>query len=223
MRRRRWKKVRNPHSGSSRCPEYMRWGYCSSTSITLRPRMICSCRRCGSWDRTWRFYQSPTDTSIRSPDPSTQAVIWSCGSLPFQGIANRAESGFVRVKMKGIHFYSCYAPPSLTTSDFNDFLDRLVKDAEGLCPVAIAGNFNAWAVEWGGRKTKRKGQALLEAMSKLDLVLLNKRDKLTFIKGKLQSFIDHTFVSSNVSRTGCSWKVTDVYTEHRYRKEGHCG
>ena len=83
------------------------------------------------------------------------------------------EDNFVRVKINGIYFYSCYMPPSMPQEDFERVLDRLVDDARNRRPVAIAGNFKAWAVEWGSKEKKKRGQALLEAFSLLDLTLLN--------------------------------------------------
>ncbi|KMQ86561.1 reverse transcriptase, partial [Lasius niger] len=123
-------------------------------------------------------------------DVSTKAVIWSCGKYPFQSAVNSAEIGFVRAKLDGIHLYNCYAPPSFSPDEFTDFLDRLIKDAKEYFPVAIAGDFNAWAVDWGSKETNTKGQALLEAMSSLDVVLLNSGDEPTFAKGKASSIVD---------------------------------
>mgnify|MGYP006391928501 CR=1 FL=1 len=102
-------------------------------------------------------------------DASNKAVIWSCGNLPFEGDVSNEEAGFVGAQLKGIYFYSCYAPPSLRFDDFKTFLDRLVEDAKQHSPVAIAGDFNSWAVDWGSRETNQRGRALLEAMAILDV------------------------------------------------------
>ncbi|XP_026467863.1 uncharacterized protein LOC113371452 [Ctenocephalides felis] len=106
----------------------------------------------------------------------------------------------------------CYAPPSLSLPDFVDFLDRLVEDAKRHHPVAIAGDFNAWAVDWGSRKTNARGKALLEAFNTLDVVLLNSGDKPTFEKGSASSIIDLTFDSNSLVRGICNWEVLDIYT-----------
>jgi len=123
-----------------------------------------------------------------------------------------AENGFAKAKLDNIQFYSCYALPSLSLNEFTGFLDRLTKDVKEHSLVAIAGDFNAWAVEWGSRETNAKGQALLEAMSSLDVVLLNSGDGPTFARGGASSVVDLTFVSSNLARRNCSWKTTDVCT-----------
>ena len=65
--------------------------------------------------------------------------------------------------------------------------------------MAIAGDFNAWAVEWGSKETKKRGQILLEAFLVLDLTLLNDdEEKPAFIRDGASSMIDLTFVSSSL-------------------------
>jgi len=136
-------------------------------------------------------------------DSTTKAAIWSCGKLCPKVVDNTA-AGFVVAKIEEIYFYSCYAPPSLLLDEFIDFLDRLTEDAKQRFPVAIAGDFNAWAVDWGSRKTTARGKVLLEAMAALDMVLLNSGDKPTFIRGGLNSIVDLTFVSGYLAKGNCS-------------------
>ena len=82
----------------------------------------------------------------------------------------------MRVKVSGMHFYICYMPPSMSQEDFERALDRLVDDAKSRSSVAIAGDFNAWAVEWGTKETKKRGYAaLLEAFSLLQTTERNQR------------------------------------------------
>lgn len=145
-------------------------------------------------------------------DSTTKAVIWSCGKLPFRSVVNNGSAGFVAASVNGIRFYSCYAPPSLSIVEFTDFLDRLSEDAKQHHPVAIAGDFNSWAVDWGSRHTNARGKALLEAFTALDVVLLNSGDTPTYAKGDASSIVDLTFVSSNLARGNYKWRVMDIYT-----------
>ncbi|GBP37718.1 hypothetical protein EVAR_23768_1 [Eumeta japonica] len=80
-------------------------------------------------------------------DRTSKADIWSCGKLPFQSIVKNKSAGFVAASVDGIHIYSCYAPPSLSIVEFTDFLDKLTENAKQHHPVAIAGDFNSWAVD----------------------------------------------------------------------------
>ena len=101
-------------------------------------------------------------------DNTGKAVIWSCNNRSFEDQPDTKHSGFVRAKLGNLNFYSVYAPPSLNISEFTDLLDRLVEDAKKHSPCAIAGDFNAWAVEWGSKKTNDRGTELLLAMACLD-------------------------------------------------------
>ncbi|XP_074115109.1 uncharacterized protein LOC141537828 [Cotesia typhae] len=145
-------------------------------------------------------------------DSRSKAVIWSCGKLSFQNAVDNSNAGFVAVSVEGIRFYSCYAPPSFSIFDFTDFLNRLTEDAKQYHPVAIAGDFNSWAVEWGSKHTNAQGKALLEAFTTLDVVLLNSGDTPTYTKGDASSIVDLTFVSNSLARGDCNWKVLDIYT-----------
>ena len=91
-------------------------------------------------------------------------------------------------------------------------LDRIVKDARNLSPVVIAGDFNAWVVEWGSKETKKSGPTLLETFSVLDLTLFNDGEKPTFIRGEASSMIDFTFASSGLLKGNICWRVSNTCT-----------
>ncbi|XP_070064922.1 uncharacterized protein [Drosophila virilis] len=78
-----------------------------------------------------------------------KAAIWSLKS-PVQEV-RAANDGFVRAKINGITVYSCYAPPSWELRQFQTMLEEISEDARNRAPLVIAGDFNAWAVEWGSK------------------------------------------------------------------------
>ncbi|CAD6216895.1 GSCOCG00012895001-RA-CDS, partial [Cotesia congregata] len=88
----------------------------------------------------------------------------------------------------------------------------MTEDAKQHHPVAIASDFNSWAVDWGSKLTNARGKALLEAFTALDVVLLNSSDTPTYTKGDASSIVDLTFVSSSLARGNLNWKVLDIYT-----------
>ncbi|XP_050684665.1 uncharacterized protein LOC126979411 [Leptidea sinapis] len=146
-------------------------------------------------------------------DKYNQAAIWVCSMQSIQNLAYQPTVGFARAKVGGIHLYSCYAPPSLSIEDFAILVDNLTDDAKNYSPVAIGGDFNAWAWhEWGSKSTNPRGQILIEAMTSLDVVLMNRGDKATFVRGEASSIIDITFVSSQLAKGKNHWKVTEIYT-----------
>jgi len=86
-----------------------------------------------------------------------------------------------------------------------------VDHARWRSPKVIAGDFNAWAVEWGSRTSSTRGRAVIDAMGMLDLILLNDGRKPTFNNDRGTSFIDVTFVSSGLVDNN-NWMVHDVMT-----------
>lgn len=143
-------------------------------------------------------------------DSAKLASIWICGSHAFQS-SNEENAGFVRAKINGIHFYSCYAPPRLTIIEFQTLLDHIVADAENRTPVIIGGDFNAWASEWGSRYTKTRGEKVLETFASLNLGLANIGNVPTYRKAGRSSVIDITFASPLLLRS-INWRVSEEYT-----------
>lgn len=142
-------------------------------------------------------------------DELGKAAIKCCSSvfmeetLPMRGIAY--------AKIKGIHLYSCYAPPSDSPEQFDDMLKNLADHACGRRPIVIGGDFNAWATEWGSRVSNSRGRAVIDAMNMLDVVLLNDGLKPRFNNDRGTSFIDVTFVS-RVLAANANWRVQDDVT-----------
>lgn len=77
-------------------------------------------------------------------------------------------------------------------------IDKIVQEANGQNSCIIAGDFNAWAEDWGSSYTNLRGCTLLEAFAPLDIVLANVGDTSTFRRGNQSSVIDITFVSSHL-------------------------
>ncbi|XP_041451717.1 uncharacterized protein LOC121405176 [Drosophila obscura] len=144
-------------------------------------------------------------------DCRKKAAIWSCGSPTQQLRHTCVGDGFARARLNDVYIYSCYLPPSLTLQQATAVLEGIADDAREKHPTIIAGDFNAWATEWGCPRTNPRGQVLLESFATLDAVLLNTGSQQTFGRAGTGSIIDLTFASSSLSpRT--TWKVSDIYT-----------
>jgi len=85
-------------------------------------------------------------------------------------------------------------------------------------PTVIAGDFNAWAQEWGSDISKTsssdaiaKGHVLLEAFATLDVVLLDHGTENTFNRGNVDSVIDLTFIKNSLSPMA-TWNLGNHYT-----------
>ncbi|XP_055591480.1 uncharacterized protein LOC129743469 [Uranotaenia lowii] len=135
-------------------------------------------------------------------------------SFPIQEVVATEYEGMVVAKVNGIYFCSCYAPPRWSLERFGTMVDKMVDVLMGKSPIVIAGDFNAWAVEWGSRLTNPRGQTLLEALARLNVDLANVGNTSTYQSWNgSESTIDVTFGSPGlVSDWMCIQEV--VATEH---------
>ncbi|XP_070068134.1 uncharacterized protein [Drosophila takahashii] len=110
-----------------------------------------------------------------------------------------------------IFIYGCYLPLRLTLAEYTSVLDELVDDARGKGNVVIAGDFNAWAEEWGSVHTNVRGKTLLETFASLEVALLNTGSEHTFRRGSAGSVVDLTFCSSSLFQQ-VRWRLGEVYS-----------
>ncbi|XP_070067110.1 uncharacterized protein [Drosophila virilis] len=139
------------------------------------------------------------------------AALWSCGQAPYQLTQRMARKGFARAKCGRIYVYSCYIPPSIPLAEYTAIIEDIAQDAHGKSPVIIAGDFNAWATEWGSSRTTPRGTILLDIFASLNVCLLNIGTRSTYSKAGRESIIELTFASPDVARDA-KWHVSDVYT-----------
>ena len=95
-------------------------------------------------------------------DKDKLASIWISGRYAFQSSCNN-KKGFVRAKINGVNFYSCYAPPRFSSEEFQSLLDEITNDALGKGSIIVGGDLNAWSTEWGSRSNNLRGQKLLQS------------------------------------------------------------
>ena len=74
--------------------------------------------------------------------------------------------------------------------DFCTMLEELVENVKDHQPSIIAGDFNAWAIEWGNVTTNRRVRGLLKSFALLDIVLLHDVRTSTFVRGNGRSIVD---------------------------------
>ena len=156
-------------------------------------------------------YYAPIGNGNWTIDKARTAAIWVCGRYPIQEVVSSENEGFVVVKINGIYFCSCYAPPRGTLEEFERMLDIMTQKIVGRKPVVIGGDLNAWAVEWGSKRTNARGQAVLEAFAKLDVSIANQGSTSTFRRNGRESIIDITFCSQSLIE-GINWRVCNAFT-----------
>jgi hypothetical protein len=156
-------------------------------------------------------YQVPAGNGRWVSDATGTAAIWIAGNYPFQEVISTSNEGFVIAKINGVYICSCYAPPRWDDTQFAYMVDHLALEMTNLQPAVMAGDFNAWATEWGSRLTNTRGQVLTESLARLNVTLGNVGARSTFIRNGAESIIDVTFCSPALM-SGLNWRVADSYT-----------
>ncbi|CAB0041809.1 unnamed protein product [Trichogramma brassicae] len=144
-------------------------------------------------------YKNPGPHYTWIADSNKQAAIWVLGGLPVQGRPSRPHPFFTWARVSDLYIFSVYTPPRLTTAEFSALLSNVVEEAQGKRPLIIAGDFNAWSTEWGSSETKPRDVILLDALSALDVVLLNTGHTPTFTGPQGSSIIDLSFASDSLT------------------------
>ncbi|XP_073821308.1 uncharacterized protein [Musca autumnalis] len=142
-------------------------------------------------------------------DKSGTTSIWSLNK-PIQNALNSA-TGFVRATFAGLTVYSCYIPPRHDIEDYRRIITDLTNDAASRGSILIAGDFNAWATEWGCPRTNERGRILLESFAQLDVDILNSGSNPTFSRNGGSSIIDIAFVSTNIFNQ-FNLQISDMFT-----------
>ncbi|CAB0044363.1 unnamed protein product [Trichogramma brassicae] len=126
----------------------------------------------------WQSF--PTSTGLlhhRTPgsltQPDNQAAIWVRKGVPVQRCSS-GQSHFLHLGADcgNLYLQHLCAPQTLPRG-IHRLLNNIVDEAREKTPILVAGDFNAWATEWGSRETKPRGRALLNALATLDVLLLN--------------------------------------------------
>ena len=123
-------------------------------------------------------------------------------------IANGSGRGFVWIELPEYVVYSCYISPNVDMDTFRRFLTSLQNDTKRhRKEIIITGDFNSHSTVWGSRKTCERGELVMEWLATDSLVLHNDGVIPTFKRGDIESFIDLTFSSEEISRRISNWKV----------------
>ncbi|CAB0045244.1 unnamed protein product [Trichogramma brassicae] len=147
-----------------------------------------------------------------------QAAIWVRGGLPVQDRPSRPHPFFTWARVDDVYIFSVYASPGLSNAEFSALLADVVEEAQGKRPLIIAGDFNAWSTEWGSSETRPRGVILLDALSAMDVVLLNTGHTPTFTGPQGSSTIDLSFASYSLTPRVSGWRVErEVFTSSDHR------
>jgi len=125
-----------------------------------------------------------------------------------RGLRTGSGIGFAWADLEDLRIYSCYISPNCRMEEYEDFLDQLHESAsEVLINLMISGEFKAHSQVWGSTRKERKGEALLDMVESINLIILNDGRTPTFPRGN--SFLDLTFATPAIIRKLGIWEVLE--------------
>jgi len=146
-----------------------------------------------------------------------EAAVGTTSSTGFVHDEQGFGQGYAWIRLGDLWVFSCYWRPGTTLGEYELFLGDLEQSirARGASRLIVAGDFNAWNVEWGSRVNNPRGNLLSDLAVSLGLTIANTGDTPTFVTGVATSIIDVTF-SREVAIVG--WTVLDEInlSDHAY-------
>ncbi|XP_060516982.1 uncharacterized protein LOC132696260 [Cylas formicarius] len=142
-------------------------------------------------------------------DQNMDAAIYVPGGQ-IKILQHGAGVGFVWVETPHIIIYSCYISPNVDIVTFENFLHKLREDMKKQKKeMVIGGDFNAKSFLWSPKPEDRRGELLSEWLAEENLIVHNRGNVPTFIRGSSESYIDITFSTQKIARQVINWKVLE--------------
>lgn len=118
--------------------------------------------------------------------------------------------GAVRLQFDKFDIYSCYISPNIPLDAFKGDIDNIMYEVRRRKREAIiVGDLNAKSPAWGSPTEDARGVYLTEWAAVLDLVVINRGDTPTFVRGESKSFIDITLATTRIASKIKNWTVSD--------------
>lgn len=125
-------------------------------------------------------------------------------------IQKGAGDGFVFIETSTLVVYGCYISPNIDLGAFNVFLLNLRQSMQKHAKeIIVGGDFNAKSYQWNSKVEDRRGQMLVEWLAEEDLIVHNRGDIPTFIRGNSESYIDITFSSRKIADKVRNWHIIE--------------
>ncbi|KAI4470019.1 reverse transcriptase [Holotrichia oblita] len=118
--------------------------------------------------------------------------------------------GYVWVETQGIIIYGCYISPNINLASFTNFQQNLRRDMKKhQKEILVGGDFNAKSYLWGSAVEDKRGKLLAEWMAEDHLIVHNRGDVATFVRGNSRSYIDLTFSTRKIAGSVINWRVIE--------------
>lgn len=140
-------------------------------------------------------------------DSESDVAVRTCGRRAKIRQTGTGE-GFVWVELDCAVIYGCYISPNVADSRYETFLRALRADiGKHRKEIIVAGDFNAKSRLWGSPVEDRRGDMVADWLAQDDLVVQNRGNIPTFVRGDSISYIDVTFCTPGIASRIVSWKV----------------
>lgn len=115
------------------------------------------------------------------------------------------------VKISEMIMYSCYSSPNISGEVFDDYVQNLGVDIrrKGNTKIILKGDFNSKSPMCGSAVEDNRGYRLSAMLHTLDLLAMNDRGTLMFVRGETGSVIDVTAITRNLAESIVEWRVLD--------------
>jgi endonuclease/exonuclease/phosphatase family metal-dependent hydrolase len=116
---------------------------------------------------------------------------------------------FAAIEIGDVKLISCYASPNSPLENFEDLLEELeweIRNSTGE-NILLNGDFNAKSHECNSPTEYSRGRTLSEWVASNGLVVQNKGQTPTYVRGASESYIDLTLTSRALSRRVRNWYV----------------
>ncbi|KAJ8934071.1 hypothetical protein NQ314_013609, partial [Rhamnusium bicolor] len=128
-------------------------------------------------------------------------------------------NGYAWVDLNVVRIYSCYVSPNVSMDIFGNFLNELeasIHNVQG--EIIVTGDFNSKSPEWGSKWEDRRGNILTQWIAANKLIIQNKGEEPTFIRGGSVSHLDITCTTEKTAKRVVTWKVLEQesMSDHRY-------
>lgn len=118
--------------------------------------------------------------------------------------------GAIRIQFDNFDIYCCYISPNITLDRFKTDVDNVMHEVRSRKRDAIIlGDLNAKSPAWGSPNEDARGAYLSEWSAVLDIVVLNRGDTPTFVRGQSKSFIDITLATTRLAGRIRNWRVSE--------------
>lgn len=130
----------------------------------------------------------------------------------------KKKDSYVIISFKQFDLVAVYISPNITHNESKNKIDEIMNNCRNLsAEYVLMGDLNAKSIHWGSPITDPRGDYLTDWMASLDMIVNNKGNKPTFIRGNTKSYIDVTSSSRGLARDITNWEIIDTGKEdHQY-------